>query len=466
MNEEWCMACGDDTGKGKCGFGGRDDTENGDRTAKGGINKDRLDPKYSPHHHLHYNAYYGARKATENFLEAEELKNIFIPMFGLVKRYQASFGFVIDDTGSMGPIIAQVRKACIDITTNVLGTANAPSNYILVTFNDPEKHRHRLTTENGVDMISELDNITVNGGGDCPEYAMSGLQKAVELCKDKSTIFFYTDAPAKDASEHQTVIDAVNRKQIDLRLFLQEPLCTGRIKGASGDRIKRDVGSYAYSLVTEGTGGTIYRFNTAELGDIIRQITEEIFPSATATVDIIKLYTMDDNSMLFPVDKMMKNVKITVVGAFSKNEVDVESPYGSIMTSVNTSVLFESPDKVVITVLKPTAGMYKLIRTGNRQWSVSITAQTSIDFHYAITEQADDGHLNKVSGNPIEGGRYTLFFTVFNLPVGMNASSVRLKTRNSTTNYLNLIQVPGDFDSTYFLSTNLTSDGKILSEYN
>lgn len=61
----------------------------------------------------------------------------FIQIFGLVKRYQTSFGFVIDDTGSMGPIIAQVRKACIDIVTNVLGTANAPSNYILVTFNDP-----------------------------------------------------------------------------------------------------------------------------------------------------------------------------------------------------------------------------------------------------------------------------------------------------------------------------------------
>lgn len=40
-----------------------------------------------------------------------------------------------------------------------------------------EKHMHRLTTENGVEMISALDNITVNGGGDCPEHAMNGLMK-------------------------------------------------------------------------------------------------------------------------------------------------------------------------------------------------------------------------------------------------------------------------------------------------
>lgn len=61
----------------------------------------------------------------------------FVQIFGLVKRHQASFGFVIDDTGSMGDEIEEVRKACIDIITNVFGTPNAPSNYILVTFNDP-----------------------------------------------------------------------------------------------------------------------------------------------------------------------------------------------------------------------------------------------------------------------------------------------------------------------------------------
>lgn len=36
---------------------------------------------------------------------------------------------------------------------------------------------HRLTTKNGLEMISALDNIVLEGGGDCPEYAMAGLQK-------------------------------------------------------------------------------------------------------------------------------------------------------------------------------------------------------------------------------------------------------------------------------------------------
>ncbi|VDH93839.1 Hypothetical predicted protein, partial [Mytilus galloprovincialis] len=270
-----------DFGQGKCGFGGKKDTENGNRTAIGGINKDRLDPKYSPHHHLHYQAFYAARNATVQFLIDTQRgilnevdTDTFIQIFGLLKRHQASFGFVIDNTGSMGAIITQVKKACIDIMTNVLGTANAPSNYILVTFNDPVKQMHRLTTKNGLEMISALDNIVLEGGGDCPEYAMAGLQKAIELCKEKSTIFFYTDAPAKDEADNQTVIDAANEKNIDLRLFSNDNLCARRKKREIYGRSKRDAEQDAYSLVAEGTAGTIYRFNTAELGDTIRQISE------------------------------------------------------------------------------------------------------------------------------------------------------------------------------------------------
>ncbi|CAC5388032.1 unnamed protein product [Mytilus coruscus] len=148
-------------------------------------------------------------------------------------------------------------------------------------------------------------------------------------------------------------------------------------------RTKRDAVSDAYSLVAEGTEGTVYRFNTAELGDFIRQISEEIFPSATAIVDIFEIYSEDDDSVMFPVDNMLNNVKITVIGANSEDDVDVESPFGEM---------------------------------------------------------------------------YTLFFTVYNLPVGMNVSSLRLKTSNSTTKYLNLVQLAGDFDSTYFVSTTLTAD--------
>ena len=45
--------------------------------------------------------------------------------------------FVIDTTGSMGKDIAAVQTKTAEIVRETQGTANAPYNYILVTFNDP-----------------------------------------------------------------------------------------------------------------------------------------------------------------------------------------------------------------------------------------------------------------------------------------------------------------------------------------
>ncbi|VDI29107.1 Hypothetical predicted protein [Mytilus galloprovincialis] len=424
----------DNFDQGKCGFGGSTDTENGFRTAKGGINKDRLDYTYSPHHHLHYKAFYSARKATEQFLIDQ------------------------DDTGSIGDEIEEVRKACIDIITNVFGTPNAPSNYILVTFNDPVKHMHRLTTSNGLEMISALGNITVDGGFDCPEYAMSGLEKAIELCQEQSTIFFYTDAPAKDEAERDTVINAAEEKHIDLQLFVHNETCGPLRKKRATERTKRDVEPHVYSQVAEGTGGAIYRFNTSLLGELMIQISEEIFPSATAIVDTFELRDGETNQISFPVDSMLNNVKITVIGATSAADVDIESPLGSIMTAVTTSVYFKSPDKVVVSVLYPTTGIYKLLRTGNNYWYANITAQTSVDFHYLMTEEAEDGYFYRISGKPIVGEQYRIYLTVYDLPVGMDASGVRLETNDSPTNNLDITEVAGDFGTTYFVSTTLSSD--------
>lgn len=84
----------DNFNQGKCGFGGSSDTENGDRTAKGGINKDRLDSTYSPHHHLHYQAFIAARKATEQFLVDQGMFSVYfnIDLFNTVLFSITHFG--------------------------------------------------------------------------------------------------------------------------------------------------------------------------------------------------------------------------------------------------------------------------------------------------------------------------------------------------------------------------------------
>ena len=52
-----------------------------------------------------------------------------------------SLVFVIDTTSSMGKDLAAVQLKTAEIVRETAGTANAPYNYILVTFNDPGRFR-------------------------------------------------------------------------------------------------------------------------------------------------------------------------------------------------------------------------------------------------------------------------------------------------------------------------------------
>lgn len=64
-----------------------------------------------------------------------DLLSLYAPCFNCLSKNH-SITFVIDDTGSMSPIINSVIRSCINVL-NQAEYAGGAAFYVLVTFNDP-----------------------------------------------------------------------------------------------------------------------------------------------------------------------------------------------------------------------------------------------------------------------------------------------------------------------------------------
>ena len=131
--------------RGKCSHGGFLDSTS-DLSAKGGINKDSLNEKWSPHYYHHSRAAQMAEEATVDILQEmrKDVNNdtLFAEFLGIsVNVISASIAYVIDTTGSMSEELPEIQATIPQIRVNLQQYAetNGVTNirYILVPFNDP-----------------------------------------------------------------------------------------------------------------------------------------------------------------------------------------------------------------------------------------------------------------------------------------------------------------------------------------
>ncbi|XP_055997888.1 von Willebrand factor A domain-containing protein 7-like [Ostrea edulis] len=249
-NTNWVELKGDtvyeDFGKGfntgKCSIGTSDD-QSKDRCAIGGIYKGRSTKDEAPHYYLHEHAVSTAIRATQYFLldEGNGIYNLlgrklFMDVFHLQSKesvVDTSLTFVVDVTGSMGSDIDAVITSLATIVTDSRSLEFIPSKYVLVTFSDPENLTTGRETSDWVEMIGWMRNLTVSGGDDCPEYALSGLLKGIEMSNRNSKIYLCTDASAKDSEKVSDLIHGLTAKSLTPVFLL-----TGNCDGIGWETIK------------------------------------------------------------------------------------------------------------------------------------------------------------------------------------------------------------------------------------
>lgn len=77
----------------------------------------------------------------------------------------------------------------------------------------------RIVTKDRDKFKKALNEIVVDGGGDCPEYAMTGIETALAASLPYSYFFVFTDASAKDHKKFESIKSICQKKQSQVLFF-------------------------------------------------------------------------------------------------------------------------------------------------------------------------------------------------------------------------------------------------------
>lgn len=404
----------------KCGHGGTLDTSG---TPKGGINKDTSDCDKSPHARDHFRAGNLAIQATIQLLL--DLKSQISPkqlksLFGVGSRV----AICIDTTSSMQPIIEGVKQQLINLINARFGKPDDPQLYILVKFNDPFVSEPIVTTDANV-FKSAISSITVSGGGDCPELAVTGIFKALPFLDQDGELFVVTDADAKDGGLAPSAIAIAQLKNIKVNGFIFGNCSSSSFslsKSTStntAEQFNDSVHSVnatinqvdsTYKTISDNTGGQVFALGISESSSITNLIDFSTLLNKVNLLSIRDTLTGIAKNYTVPVDSTLTSVSFSVSGTPS---VVIKRPDGSIIKSTDTGVkLITLSSGVLCSVSTPAKGNWTVSITGNTPFSLVSMGESSLfltKFNFVeLGGRLDHEGLFPIVGLPIVGSLSTI----------------------------------------------------------
>ncbi|XP_075141538.1 uromodulin-like [Leptodactylus fuscus] len=263
-----------------------------------------------------------------------------------------SFTLVMDTTGSMLSYLNNFQDIVRTFSTRLAASsANVTRQYTLMQFNDPSVGPLKVTCS-PTEFLNGLSFLYAHDGGDCPEYAMVGLLKALEVSPFGSFVVLVTDATAKDSGN----TDAVSKifsllDSLQVKVFLFAGYC-GSINNPDF-QIYKDIAARSYGHVFS------------------------IYNPSTTIADLLNFFLkipVNSTSRLLSVDNNVNYVASFSVGS------NLTSLIVSVSGSIN-SLIFYNPFGAVenLTVFSSESwgSLSYLDRPSRGIWTVKVYASSS-----------------------------------------------------------------------------------------
>lgn len=394
-----------DKPNGKCSHGGESDLTSA-QMPRGGISKDERQAHNADFHDA---AVTVATQATIELLEdirGATGNTDFLRLMGIDRS--AVLCFVIDTTGSMASDIEEAKRVAYQIIDSKRGTADEPSEYILVQFNDPT-YGPLIRSADPEVMKSKISALTATGGGDEPEMCLSALELALTGAPPSSQIYVFTDASAKDKHLEKTIIALIRSTKSTVNIFMTS-LRSKRSVGLS----PRSFFQLYYDLAL-ASGGQAIQVSKAGLPEATEIIVDS---STSALVTILQRARTPGKVETFPflLDGSVSNVTLYITGTstsfslrsptgVSQNSTEIAGPLGTIHTVGNLK-------RVRLTLNE--MGLWEILVNSPYAYTVKVTGQSAITFVYDFVETFKGPHpgYGIIDGRPQAGSPTTLLLTL------------------------------------------------------
>ncbi|XP_062854783.1 hemicentin-1 [Trichomycterus rosablanca] len=324
----------------------------------------------------------------------------------------SSLTFVFDVTGSMYDDLQQVMDGASRILYSTLNRADRPvRNFVLVPFHDPDIGPVSVTTD-PKQFQRDLQELFVQGGGDCPEMSVGAIHTALEVSLPGSFIYVFTDARAKDYRRKQEVLQLVQ---------LRQPQVVFVLTGDCGDRSQP--GYRVYEEIAATSSGQILHLDKQQVNEVLKWVEE--------TVQAMKVHLLSSDHELaqeriweLPFDPGLKEVTVSLSGPAPR--IELRDPRGRVVgENQGLRELLNIPNSVLVVNLKnPHPGIWTLKVACSGRHTLRVTGVSNLDFRagFSLSPVTD---LSMARERPMKGVPAHVFLKCSGLnPPGVISSVV------------------------------------------